>query len=214
LHNPAKNDLSDGFLVFGSDGQQDFILENVVPALGKWRPRFNRNAVILKKFLRINLLLEWVDFNLIYRRHYFVVNHQVHDSVWLKIGDPDCPDLSLLIQLFHRPPFAIHITKRLMDEIQIKIIQLQSFQRPIKGFPRTFIAIALNKKFRRDKQFFSRNAAFSDAVANCFFIHVRSGGVNMAIPSLNGVNHASLTLGWIGNLKNAKSKNRDFNSII
>jgi hypothetical protein len=142
------------------------------------------------------------------------MNHQVDDPVSLKVGNPDCSDFALSIQFFHRTPFTIHIAVGLMNKIQVKVIQLQAFQGSFKGFDRTFIAIALDPKFGCDKQFFSRNAALFDAPANRFFVLVGSGSVNMVISNLNRVNYASFTFGWISDLKNTETQDRDFNAIV
>jgi hypothetical protein len=56
------------------------------------------------------------------------VNHQVHDAVRLKVGNANGFDLALLVQFFHRAPFAIYITIGLMDKIQVNIIQLQAIK--------------------------------------------------------------------------------------
>jgi hypothetical protein len=101
-----------------------------------------------------------------------------------------------------------------MDEIQVNVIQLQALQGPFKGFEGTFIALALDPEFCGDKQFFSGYAALFDPPAYCFFVHVRSGGVNVGVSRLNGIHHASFTFGRISDLKNAETENGDFNAIV
>jgi hypothetical protein len=142
------------------------------------------------------------------------MDHQIHNSVRLKVGKPDRFDFALLNQFFHRTLFAIHIAKWLMDEIQVNVIQLQTFQGPFKGFERAFITIALDPEFCGDEQFSPCNAALFDTPANCFFVHVRGGGVNMTVSRFNGIHHASFTFGWISDLKNTETENGDFNAIV
>lgn len=157
--------------------------------------------------------MERTDFDLIDRRRDLVVDDQVNHAVSLKIRDADRSDLTLLIEFFHRSPFAIDIAVGLMDEIQIYIIQLQAIEGVIKGFECVFVAIALNPKFGRDEQLFPGNAALLDAPANRFFVHIRSGSVDMGIASFNRIDHAAFAFGRVGDLKNAKAEDRDFNAI-
>ena len=214
LDNPAENDLSHAFVVFRGDEKQGFILEYIVLSLCKRRPGFNHHAVFLQEFLRINLLLERVDFDLIDRRRDLVMNHQVHDAIRLKVGNPDRSDFALLVQFLHRAPLTIHIAEGLMNQIQVNVIQLQALQGIFKGFSCALVALALNPKFGRDEQFFSGHAAAFDAFANRFFVHVRSGRIDVGIANFNRIDHASFAFGWIGDLKNAEAKNGDFNAIV
>jgi hypothetical protein len=101
-----------------------------------------------------------------------------------------------------------------MDQIQVNVIYLQSLQGPFKGFECAFIAIALDPKFCGDEQVFSGNAALFDAPANRFFVHVRSGRIDMVISNLNSVDHASFTFGGVCDLENAETEDGDFNAIV
>jgi len=75
-------------------------------------PCFHLNVVILKELLCADLLLERIDFDLIYRGRDLVMNDQVHDSVRQKVRDPNGPRFALLVQFFHRAPFAVDIAER------------------------------------------------------------------------------------------------------
>jgi hypothetical protein len=45
-----------------------------------------------------------------------------------------------------------------------------------------------------------------DAPANRFFVHVRSSGVNVSVSNFNGIDYASFTFGWVGDLKKEKPR--------
>ena len=90
------------------------------------------------------LLEEWVDLDLIHHRLDLLVHAQIHQPLWRKVAHPDGPDDSLLIQALHSPPCAIVVTKRLMDQIEIDVIQAQLLQRAVKGFECAIVACVLN----------------------------------------------------------------------
>ena len=55
-----------------------------------------------------------------------VMYRQIHNAVRSEIRNADRSDLALQVDLFHRPPFTIHIAEWLMNQIQVNIIQVQS----------------------------------------------------------------------------------------
>ena len=52
LYKPAQDHLGDAFLVRFGDGEQQFILEDVVPAFGEWPPRLDLNVVASAKIFQ------------------------------------------------------------------------------------------------------------------------------------------------------------------
>ncbi|MNC72162.1 hypothetical protein D3C75_1231800 [compost metagenome] len=72
----------------------------------------------------------------------------------------------------------MNIPERLMNQIQIQIIQLQAFQRSGKSSMGALITGILNPELRRDEQFFSRHAAPLDRSANRLLIEISSRGIN------------------------------------
>ena len=111
-----------GLLVFSGEGQQDFVLENVVLAFREWRPGFMLNPGSLQEFLGFDLLIERMSLDLIHRRNHLVMHHQVHQTVGLEVADPDGSYPAFPVQVFHVSPSAIHIPKGLVNQVQIEIL--------------------------------------------------------------------------------------------
>lgn len=62
-----------------------------------------------------------------------IQSDRLDKPVWMKIAYANYPDFSFLIQFLHSSPLAIYITIGLMHQIQVEVIQLQSFQRIFKS---------------------------------------------------------------------------------
>ena len=76
--------------------------------------------------LGFDLLIEWMGFDLVDRRHHFVVDDQIHQAVGVKVADADGSGAAFLVQLLHRSPGAVHIAEGLVDQIQVQIVELQA----------------------------------------------------------------------------------------
>ena len=144
---------------FVATARRGWILEDMVPPLCKWGPSLRLNRIGPQELLGLTLLKERIHFNLVNRRDHLVVEHEVHDSVRLKIGDANRSDLACGVQVFHSPPLAIHVAKWLMNEIEIEIVQLQSLQGPLKGCQGVVIAVSLDPELGGDEQFFPGDSA-------------------------------------------------------
>src|SRR5687768_14424010 len=77
------------FWFFSGEGQQDFVLEDVVLAFREWRPGFMLYPVGPQEFVGFDLLIERMGFDLINRRHHFVMHDQVHQPVGVEVANPD-----------------------------------------------------------------------------------------------------------------------------
>ena len=127
------------FWCFSGEGQQHFVLEDVVFAFREWPPGFMLNPVVLQELLGFDLLMERMGFDLVHRRHHFVMHHQVHQPVGLEVADPDGAYPAFPVQLLHGPPGAMHIPKGLVDQVQIELLQSQPLQRPVKRLLGAFV---------------------------------------------------------------------------
>ncbi len=65
LCQPAQNNLRHAFAVLRGYRMKNIIAEDVVFSFGERSPRFHLHSVFLKQLLRIDLLMEWMCFNLI-----------------------------------------------------------------------------------------------------------------------------------------------------
>jgi len=87
LDQPAQNDLRHRFAVLRTDLCQDVLVENVMLALGKRRPGFDKHAFCLQGFHLCLPLVERIDFNLVHLRHGLVENSQINGAVRGEIAD-------------------------------------------------------------------------------------------------------------------------------
>jgi hypothetical protein len=71
--------------------------------------------------------MKGVRFYLVNSGNDFVMDDQVYQPVGLKVAYTNCPYFAFFIKLLHCPPLAINITKWLMDEVKVQVIQLQFF---------------------------------------------------------------------------------------
>ena len=87
LDQPAQNDLRHRFAVLRTDLCQDGLVENIMLALGKRRPGFDKHAFCLQGFHLCLPLVEKIDFNLVHLRHGLVENSQINGAVRGEIAD-------------------------------------------------------------------------------------------------------------------------------
>ncbi|MNC00002.1 hypothetical protein D3C75_473140 [compost metagenome] len=76
----------------------------------------------------MQLLVERVNFNLVYRRGNFVEGDKVGQSVRVEIADTNGANFACLLQFFHSTPCPMDIAIRLVNQIQVDVIKLQPIQ--------------------------------------------------------------------------------------
>jgi hypothetical protein len=107
-------------------------------------PKLQSAHCFLEALLSVDLLMEGMRFNLINGRRGFIVKHKIHDSVWIEIADADGPNPSGKVQFLHRPPSPVNVSVGLVDEIKVKIVELQLVQRSFEGDLGSFITGVLD----------------------------------------------------------------------
>lgn len=152
------------------------------------------NAVLVHPFMRNFLLIEGVRFDLIDHGLYARERAQVYQSVGIKVGNADGAQLALRIQFLKRPPCAVIIGKRLMQQNEVEIIELHFSQRFQNGFFAFLVAVVFDPYLCGDEQFFAGNTRLFDGVADFLFVKVRLRRVDMAVADFQRVCHAALAL--------------------
>src|SRR5215213_1850545 len=71
-------------------------------------------------------------FDLVHSGHYFVMDNEVHYTVGMKVADANGLDPAFAIKLLHRAPGAKNIAIRLVNEVEIKIVKLQTLHRAVE----------------------------------------------------------------------------------
>jgi|SRR5688572_7998353 len=94
-------------------------------------PGLDLNVVFRKELLSLYLLVEGMRFDLVHSGHHFVMDNEVHYTVGMKVADADGLDPTLAIKFLHRAPRAKNIPIRLMNEVEVKIVEPQTLQRAV-----------------------------------------------------------------------------------
>ena len=68
-------------------------------------------------------LEERVGLDLVHRRRDLVVLDEVDKPVGIEVRDAYGPDQALPVQVLHRPPRAVIVTERLVDQAQVHVVQ-------------------------------------------------------------------------------------------
>ena len=101
-----------------------------------------------------------------------------------------------------------------MDQIQVKVVQLQQTQRFVDGFLCAFKARVLHPQLGGDKQIFTRHARVAQPFAHSLFVFVRGRRVNQTVASLDRVNDAALALLRIRNLEDPKTQHGHLVTVV
>lgn len=88
--------------------------------------------------------MERMRFILVDGRRGFIMKHKIHDSVGIEIADANSPNRSGKVQFLHGSPSPVNVSIRLVDEIEVKIIELQFVQRSLEGELGSFITGVLD----------------------------------------------------------------------
>jgi hypothetical protein len=90
--------------------------------------------------------------------------------VRIAVADTDGTDFPFLVCFLHCTVCTAVIAKRLVDQIQIQIIQSQIVKGSLDRLLCSFIAVVLYPELCCDEQFFSCYAALFDCCADCLLI--------------------------------------------
>src|ERR1700733_4772304 len=214
LRQPTEYHLRDALLVLRGDRSQRWILEDMIPPLRKRRPCLWLNPIGLQELLGLALLKKRIDFDLIDSGRQIVVQHEVNQSVRWKVGHANRPDFTRAIQLLHRAPLAVYVAERLVNEIQVQVIQLQTLHGSLKGGSRPFIALSLNPQLCGDKELLPGDAAPPDPSTHGRLVEIRRGRVDQAIANVDRVDYALFAYRRIGNLEHAEPQDGHHDAIV
>ncbi len=124
----------------------------------------------------------------------------------MEIADANGADFACLLQFFHGTPGPMDITVRLVNQVQVNVIKLQSIQRAFELCFSAFVMGVLQPQFGCDKEFVTCNTGLFQCVPDLGFILVRRGGIDQTVSRINGVNNGSFALSGIRHLKHTKAQ--------
>jgi hypothetical protein len=130
-------------------------------------------------------------------------------SVW-KL---DTPIARAVPSRLHRAPRAVDVAERLVDEVQIDVVQAQSLQGGGEGALRGFSAGVLHPELGGHEQLFSGDAARGDRTSDCLLVALGGGGVQRPVARREGVAHGLLGL-VNGDLVDAEAEDRHRYAVV
>ena len=140
------------------------------------------HTVLFHVFVRSSLLLKHMGFHLIDHGCNFCELTQIDQSVRVEVGHANSPQLSLFVCFLHGSVCAVIISKRLMDQHQVKVVGFQLVQGFVDGCLCLFITGVGHPDLAGEEQFLSGYATFLDSIAYRFLVSVGLSGINRAIP--------------------------------
>lgn len=139
-----------------------------------------------------NLLAKRVGLNLVYGGRDIVVGDQIREAVGLEVADAYRADFALRAKLLHSAPRPVYITKGLVYEIQVQIVEPEAVERLSERRLRFLVAGVLNPKLGGDKKLIAGNAASGDRPADRFLVHIGGRRVYRAIAYFERVGNRAL----------------------
>ena len=112
----------------GADLAQRGIGEQVVLAFREWAPGLDLYPALAHELLVGGALEERVGLDLIDGGDGFVMVDEIDESVAVEVRNADGLGQAVAVELLHRPPGAVVVAERLVDQIQIDVVQAQPFQ--------------------------------------------------------------------------------------
>src|SRR5262245_60390224 len=129
-----------------------------------------------------------------------------------EVADADRPRLALAPQLFERTPTAKTLRHRIVNQIEIDIIQLEAAQ-AVFECPLGIRVIAI-PQLRGNENLLSSDAARADRGADAFLVAVEGRSVDMAIAGLESRQHGGFALLAGRNLPHAQAELRNFPTVV
>ena len=214
LRQPAQDHLRHALAVLPGHRLQGLVVEEVILALGERPPRLDLDVVFLEELLGLSLLVEGVRLDLVDGGHDFVVHEEIHEPVGIEITHPDGLDAARLVKLLHRPPGAVHVAERLVDQVQVEVVELELVQRRLESRLGPFVAGVLHPEFGGDEEFFARDATFLNGFTYRLLVAVGRRRVEQSVACLDGVQDAALALGEVGHLEDPEAEDGHLEPVV
>ena len=115
---------------------------------------------------------------------------EIDEPVGIEVRNADrTPRKSLTVQFLHRAPRAVVVAERLVDEVQVDVVEAETAEGGLEGTPRLLLALVLDPQLCRDEQLVSRNAARIERPTDRVLVPVRGGSVKRAESGCEGIGY-------------------------
>jgi hypothetical protein len=177
-----------------ADLAQRRVGEEVVLPLGERTPGLNLHAALAHELLLVGALVERVRLDLVDRRDDLVVVDEVDQPVGEEVRHADGLREPFAVELLHRAPLAVVVAVRLVDEVEVHVIEAQPLQRRVDRALGVLLAGILDPQLGGDEQLLARDAALLDGPPHGLLVAVRGGGVEGPVARGEGVGDRLLCL--------------------
>jgi hypothetical protein len=158
-----------------------------------------------------------VGLDLVDRQGDLVVVDEVDEPVGVEVRDADRPDPPLLVELLHRAPLAVVVAERLVDQVQIEVVEPESAQRVVERALGVVLDAAgrgvLDPELGGDPELLTCDAAGLDGRTHGVLVAVGGGGVEVAVAGLEGGLDRLLGL-VVGDLEDAESDDGHRDAVV
>ena len=101
-----------------------------------------------------------------------------------------------------------------MDEVEVKVVELQIRKRFFESFERCLVTAASIPDLAGYENVFTLDAGILDPAADAALVVVDRGGVNMTVAGFNGFTHSIFCSGTVGRLPGAKADAWNFDAVF
>jgi hypothetical protein len=180
---------------------------------GKRAPGLDLDTVLAHECLVGGALEERMGLDLVDRRGDVVVFDEVHEPVGVEVRHADGLGQTFAADLLHRSPGAVVVAERLVDEVQVHVVEAEPLKRRLERALCVVLAGLLDPELGGDEQFAARDAAAGDGLADGYLVLVGGGGVERAVAGGECVRHRLLCL-LGGDLVDAEAECRHLDAVV
>lgn len=138
---------------------------------------------------------------------------EIDQAVRVEVRHADRPYPTLLVEVLHGAPRAVNVAVRLVDQVQVEVVEAEPPQRGVEGVTGGFLTGVLHPQFGRDEQFVSRDAARGDRPPDGLLVAVGGGGVQHSVAGGQGVENDLLGL-LGGDLVDPEAEGRHRHTVV
>ena len=189
-----------------ADCAQRFVGEDAVLALRERAPRLRLHAELAHRGELVCALEEGVHLDLVDRRGHAAADGKIGQALGSEVAYADRTHQPRLLQFAHGPPASPIVAKRLMDKVEVQIIEIQLGKGRLERLHGLRIASVLHPNLAGDENAFPGHVASHYADADGLLVEIRRCSVDEAIACADGVCDRLLALDGIRYLVHAEAQ--------
>ena len=117
------------------------------------------------------------------------------------------------MDLLHRPPEAVVVAERLVDQVEVDVIEAEPLEGPLEGGPRVGLAGVLDPQLGGDEQLVAGMPLLAHGPADRLLVAVGGGGVDVPVADLE--RRGDRLLGLLrGDLVDAEAEDRHLDAVV